>query len=280
MNVHQRQDIGETFDERTPLEPPAVDDYGKNKLAAEQAVRAAVSGALSAIILRPTRIYGPFSKTFTVRPLQALAQGRFAVGGDPDVPANMVYVDNVVDAIAHALVAPPRPADDNSFLITDPDQLTLRGFYEFFGQRVGGAVDVVAGDPAGAPAQAGFASRWIGGARTIALSPEVRGLVRRILETEPIGTWPRRVWDTSPGLQARALKLFKVDAAVVYRPAASEDAPKLVYRGEAARVSSAKAMKDLGYAAPVSLDRALALTLAWAEYARLVPAGGPGSHLS
>jgi nucleoside-diphosphate-sugar epimerase len=72
MFVHRRDGTG-TLDETTPLEPPAHDDYGRNKLLAEQAVAEVSAQGLSSVILRPTRIYGPFSKTFTVRPLDAIS---------------------------------------------------------------------------------------------------------------------------------------------------------------------------------------------------------------
>ena len=48
----------------------------------------------------------------------------------------MVYVDNVVEAIAHALDAPVN-LSGSAFLITDPDQISLNEFYDYFGRAVG-----------------------------------------------------------------------------------------------------------------------------------------------
>src|SRR5262249_17420136 len=80
MAVH-RNGEGQPIDETWPIDPPPL-GYGRNKLLAEREIDKAVARGLSAIILRPTRIYGPFSGTFTVRPLQALAEGRLVLSGN------------------------------------------------------------------------------------------------------------------------------------------------------------------------------------------------------
>ena len=115
-------------------------------------------------------------------------------------------------------------------------------------------------------------------ARTIALSSEVRALIHRIMDTDPVGALPKWMWNASPDLQRRLLRLFKVDAAVVYRPTRGAVAADLVYYGGAALVSSAKAERDLGFVPSVSRERAMALTLAWAHHARLVPAATDASQ--
>src|SRR5262249_36273502 len=158
MAVH-RPDVADVLDERTPLEPSPANTYGRNKLLAEKAVREIGSKGLSIIVLRPARIYGPFSKTFTVRPLQALSEGRLALSGNPDVPANMVYVDNVVEAIARALEAPDT-LNGSDYLINDPDQLTLQQFFNYFGQPTGAIVRLVDARPTSRDGDRGFVARW------------------------------------------------------------------------------------------------------------------------
>ena len=270
MAVHQ-PDVPGALDESVPLEPKSGDTYGRNKLLAEQHIREAGSRGLPGIILRPARIYGPFSKTFTVRPLQALSEGHLAISGDPDVPANMVYVDNVVEAIATALEAPDT-FNGASYLINDSDQLSLRGFFDYFGQTFGASVRLVEAPPSDIhDRRSGALAHWWSGFRTIVLSPEVRALVHRIMDTDPIGTIPRRLWEGSPGLQSSLLRLFRVDAAVVYRPAPGKSRDDLLYYGGPALVSSAKAERELGFHPIVNRERAMALTLEWAQHARLVP---------
>jgi nucleoside-diphosphate-sugar epimerase len=265
MSVHQRLSSG-VLDESVPLNPPPDDSYGRNKLQAEEAVRKLHS--LSSIILRPARIYGPFSKTFTVRPLQALSQKRLAISGNPDVPSNMVYIDNVVGAIALALEAPDERVG-SSYLINDPDQLTLQEFFDFFGRAEDLKVRLVPAPAEAAPAR-GLAARWLEGSRAIVLSSELRALVHRILDTDPVGAVPRWLWNASPDAQAKLLKLFRVDPVMIYRPSDTQGEGDLVYNGDNSLVSSAKAERELGFRPIVSREDAMDLTLTWSRYARLV----------
>jgi nucleoside-diphosphate-sugar epimerase len=267
--VHRRDAAG-VLDESAPLDPGS-DGYGQAKLAAERALEAVAKQGLSTIVLRPVRIYGPFSQTFTIRPLQAISEHRFAIRGDANVPANMVYVDNVVEAIAQALEAPDR-LGGSAYLVSDAEQVSLREFYEYFAAAAGLDVRLVPASSNGAAAAApGVASRWLKGFRTIATSPELRGIVRRVIETDPMGTLPRRLWNASPKLQQSLLRRFGADAAVIYRPSTGTSSGDLLYYGEPARVSIEKARTELGFAPPVPRERAMTLTLEWARSARLLP---------
>jgi len=271
--VHQRDAVSR-IDEGVPLNPAAGDTYGRNKLDAEEALTALLRKGLSAIVLRPTRIYGPFSRTFTIRPLEALSEGRFAIGGDSEVPANMVYVDNVVEAIACALDAPQR-LSGSAYLVTDPDQLSLRDFYGYFADAAGADIRLrPEWQPNGSSPRQSVVNRWRAAIRTIACSPELRGFVHRVIDTDPVGTLPRWLWNLSPTVQQSLLRRFGADAAVIYRPVSADSAKELVYHGEPALVSSAKARSELGFTGAVPRARAMALTLEWARYARLLPERG------
>jgi nucleoside-diphosphate-sugar epimerase len=272
--VHQREGVSR-IDEDVPLNPVSGDTYGRNKLDAEEALAAILRKGLSTIVLRPTRIYGPFSKTFTIRPLDALREGRFAIGGDSEVPANMVYVDNVVEAIARALDA-PQALSGSAYLITDSDQLSLRDFYRYFAEAARADVRLrPEWQPTnGSSSRQSVVNRWRGAIRTIACSPELRGIVHRIIDTDPVGTLPRWLWNLSPAVQQSLLRRFGADAAVIYRRASPDLAKELIYHGERALVSSAKARSELGFVDVVARARAMALTLDWARYARLLPVGG------
>ena len=220
----------------------------------------------------PFAVSSKHSKTFTVRPLQALLEGRFAIAGDPDMPANMVYVDNVVEAIARSLEAPDN-LGGSAYLVSDPEQLSLQAFYQYFARPSGASIHLV---PARSADDVGSRPGWLAGLRAIALAPEVRALVHRIMDTDPVGALPRRLWEASPDMQRRLLKLFRVDAAVIYRPsAAGGDGEFLDYSGESALVSSGKLRRELGFAAAVPPSRAMALTLEWATEARLVKVEHP-----
>ncbi len=269
--VHQR-DQGGTIDEQTALNPPADDSYGQAKLAAEQALALVAKQGLSTIVLRPTRIYGPFSRTFTVRPMEAMLRDQFAISGSPDLPANMVFVDNVVEAIAAALEAPDARSG-GAYIVTDPDQLSLGDFFGYFARAAGARIHLL---PARQPASAGARAGWISGLKTIALAPEVRALVHRIMDTDPVGAMPKRLWEASPDVQRRLLKLFKVDAAVVYRPAPGGAAGEMLdYWSEPGRASCGRLEAELGWSAPLTRERAMAITLEWATAARLTRMEAP-----
>jgi predicted dehydrogenase/nucleoside-diphosphate-sugar epimerase len=269
MLVHQMPDAP-CVDEQAPLCPRPGDTYGQSKLAAERALRQAAR-SVPVICLRPTRIYGPFSRTFIVGPLQALAERRLVVGGNVEAPANMVYVDDVVEAIACALAARDSAAGEG-FLVNDPEQLSLKAFYRYFADATGCELQVRPGDdavPLDGP-HGSWTARWWEGLKTVARSPEARLLAHRVLDTDPVGTLPRRVWERSPALQRRVRRWLHVDAAIVYHRPAAPPEPEVVFRVDRPLVLSEKAHALLGFAPRVGRERGMALTLAWAKYARLV----------
>jgi predicted dehydrogenase/nucleoside-diphosphate-sugar epimerase len=267
MAVHGDR-VPARLDEHAPLDPGTGFSYGRAKVLAEQQLAKVTARGLSAISLRPARIYGPFSRTFTVRPLVALRSGRLSLCGDAETPSNMVYVDNVVEAILRALDASDVERGE-AFLISEPDQLSWKEFFGYFAEAAG--ADITVGPyPKPAPAPPGRVRRWLHGGREIVLSPELRALAKKVMWTDPFGVWPRKLWDRSPALQQRVLGALGVDAAVVYRerpPAAGETTE---FRIDPTLVVFDRAMSRLGYKGLVPRDRAMQLTLEWAREARLV----------
>jgi predicted dehydrogenase/nucleoside-diphosphate-sugar epimerase len=255
--------------ESSPLDPGTGADYGRAKYLAEKAVLEVAARGLGAILLRPARIYGPFSRTFTVRPLQALREGRLVLSGDADSPSNMVFVDNVVEAILKALNAPGTECGE-AFLINDRDQLSWRDFYQHFAIGRNASVRVTSRSSQESRAATGLVRRWMGGMREIAFSPEVRSLAKKIMWTDPVGTLPRRWWERSPGLQQRVQRTLGIDAAVTYREPSPPPPELLEFQIDPTLVVFDKAVRRLGYAAVVPRDEALRLTREWATAARLL----------
>jgi hypothetical protein len=268
MAVHGNR-VPARLDETVPLEPGHGADYGRAKYLAEEAVNEAASRGLRAISLRPARIYGPFSRTFIVRPLAALREDRLVLAGDAETPSNMVYVDNVVEAILRALGAPDSALGE-AYLISEPDQLSWRAFYEFFAEGTRSHVRVTGRPESGAGVQPGLVGRWTAGMREIAFSPEVRGLAKRVLWTDPIGTWPRRWWERSPALQKRVQRALHIDAAVTYREQPAPAPDVVEFQIDPTLVVFEKAAAGFGYAGVVPRDEAMRLTREWARAARLI----------
>jgi nucleoside-diphosphate-sugar epimerase len=87
-------------------EPPANEEYRfqpgdvyqESKLRGELAVRAYIPKGLKVTIVRPTGIYGPGDKRF-LKLFRAVKKGTFVMFGDGNVLYQMVYIDDLVNAI-------------------------------------------------------------------------------------------------------------------------------------------------------------------------------------
>jgi nucleoside-diphosphate-sugar epimerase len=266
-----------TIDESRPLSPQRGSEYGESKAAAERAVLEVVGRGLEAVILRPARVYGPFSRIFIQRPVPAIARRSFRWLGNPDVPADMVYVDNVVAAILAALAAPTSSARGDVYNVGEESRVTWREFYEYFARRMGvPLVAPVVERGAGALAEKERAAwydplAWWRGMRQIVSSPEFKGLGRRVLATPPVGLAPRWALERFPGVERAVRRLIGADDALpVYRRLAAAEPDWVEMGSGGAVVSIAKARRMLGYDPPVGLERGLERTWEWLTYARLV----------
>jgi nucleoside-diphosphate-sugar epimerase len=273
MAVHGDR-VPPRLDEASPLDPGEGFGYSRAKFLAEQAVSELAGQGLPAITLRPTRIYGPFSRTFTIRPLLALKRDALWLAGDADSPANMVYVDNVVSAILRALAA-PAAEHGQAFFVSDEEQLSWRAFYGFFAEAAWATVHVSPAAETRGAGRPGWIRSWAGAVRQIGTSPELRALVKKIMWTDPIGRVPRALWDRTPWLQERALRAAGVDQAVVYRETPPEPPERVVFTIEPTTIDITKARTRLGYRPLVRSDRAMQLTREWARHARLLPEDAP-----
>lgn len=89
-------------DEREPVRLSGA-VYGDTKVASEQVVlQAHAAGEISATVVRPTDVYGPGSRPWTILPVQMLRAGQVllpAHGRGSFVP---IYVDDLIDAVVRA----------------------------------------------------------------------------------------------------------------------------------------------------------------------------------
>ncbi len=260
------------LDESTPISPPRGDDYAESKSAAEMEVLRAAASGLPAVIFRPGCVFGPFSQTFVIRPIRFMKQGRLFLVGTEGTASNTLYIDNLVHAILLGLDAPAELARGEVFTLSDGDLMSWEDYYGYFAAELGYQVKTKppAGSENSRSGKSGILrSLWNGGL-SIAKSPEFRGLGRRVLETDPIGTVPRSLLERSPGLDRRLRKLVGADAATVYRPPAQSDRSD-VYEvfPRQAQISVGKARRVLGYEPVVSKDVALDTTLKWLRAAGL-----------
>jgi len=103
------------------------DDYVKTKLKTEECVKQHVLSKsntnMKYTIIRPTRIYGPYSAYWTERLIEGIAQRKKLLINDfKDNPSNFVYVDDVCDAISICILN--EKAYNNDFNINGEKSLT------------------------------------------------------------------------------------------------------------------------------------------------------------
>jgi predicted dehydrogenase/nucleoside-diphosphate-sugar epimerase len=269
------EQVAGTITEETPARPRKGWDYAESKYAAEQVVLEAAAKGLQAIVLRVAVVYGPHNMTITVRPLQHLVKNRLFLVECRDVPSNTIYVDNLCAAIQLALERAP-DLSGQTFLLSDDDGCTWGDYFGYFANRLGMPINHVprpapSANPAGG--QKSLLGRWASGTRDLVLSSEVKALARRIYLSDPWGTPARWGIDRFPRAASRLKNLIKPDEGFVYRPnpVRSDDLAPFTVDPIHAEVTAEKARRMLGYQPVVSREQALALTLAWAQYARIVP---------
>jgi predicted dehydrogenase/nucleoside-diphosphate-sugar epimerase len=262
--------------EQTPVNPGKGSDYAESKYAAEQIVLEAASRGLPAIVLRIATVYGAHNMTIVTRPLQHLLQDRLVLVDCRDVPSNTIYIDNLCHGIQLALEAPSH-LNGQIFVLSDDDGFTWGEFFGFFADRIGANVHHVARDELGKRAMAASTPtlrRWFGSTRDLITSTETKALARRIYQSEPWGTPARWFVDRFPQAAERLKRVARPETAFVYRPrpVVESDAAPFRLTPISARVRTDKARQVLGFEPVVPRLRALELTLAWARYARIVPA--------
>lgn len=105
---------GRRIDETHPPRP--ISDYGKTKLAGEEAVRELAGGRLSYAIVRPSAVYGPRDTDIRIffRLIRNGAAPRLG-GGDREI--DIVYVDDLAEAL---ILASERPeAHRQTYFVND-----------------------------------------------------------------------------------------------------------------------------------------------------------------
>jgi len=106
---------------------PAGRDYGKSKKIMQDWCLefAKTQTRTRIIVLNPTCVYGPNGKTYTTLPLTLANSNRFCWIDNGKGKANIVYIDNLLDAIETSLKV--KEAHGLNFIIND-DTLTWKSF--------------------------------------------------------------------------------------------------------------------------------------------------------
>lgn len=110
--------------------------YAAAKLEAETVCHAFSQRAVPVVILRPTIVYGPFSESWVVEFVGRMRQGRWMLPPeDCQGMCNLLYVDDLVAAISHALHDPR--AVGETFIVNGPDNVTWQDYFVGLSQAAG-----------------------------------------------------------------------------------------------------------------------------------------------
>jgi len=119
------------INEESNYTPHPDDDYCRSKIDSEKiAFYYYKNHGLPLVILRPTNIFGPYSKPWTINLINMLKQGCYVLVDGGNSPSNFLYVDNVIDAIKLAILN-----DDvigEAFIISDNEQITWREVFSAY----------------------------------------------------------------------------------------------------------------------------------------------------
>ena len=122
-------------DETTPFEP-CGNLYCDTKIAAEKAVWAAHDEArLPVVVIRPANVYGPYSSSWTLRPIKLINSGQMILINGGTGLCNYVYIDNLLDA---TIAATKRDESVGEvYLVSDGMPVTWKEFFGYYGQMAG-----------------------------------------------------------------------------------------------------------------------------------------------
>jgi nucleoside-diphosphate-sugar epimerase len=88
-----------------------------------------------AVVIRPGDVYGPGSVPWTIRPVEAIRSGTFALPGSGEGIMTLIYVDDLVDAIVAATSAPG--VEGLAMAVWDGEPVTASEFFNRYSSMLG-----------------------------------------------------------------------------------------------------------------------------------------------
>lgn len=230
--------VSGTIDESAPLQYTG-DEYNRMKVDAEKICWEYIEKGLPIAILRPSIVYGPFSKNWSTRFAKLLIAGKWGIYEKyGQGKCNLIYVDDLVQAITLALQVDR--AAGNAFNIVHPEIGTWNDYFIRFNAQLG------------LPPL-----KTIHNAQALSKSAVI----------EPVRALGRVVRDHFMGpVKMIADRVDMVKTLLKYTEAAVKSTPspgEFQLFNKAVSLTSAKSRKVLNYAPAHSLDQGLALTTAW-----------------
>jgi nucleoside-diphosphate-sugar epimerase len=136
---------------------PAGIPYIDTKGASDELARARATRGEPIVVLRPGDVYGPGSKQWAVRPLEAIRSRQFALVGKGEGLILPTYVDDLIESIVLALTVPG--AEGAAITVWDGHAVTSAEFFNHYAQMLG--KDRIPSLPAPVVAVAGAAQELV-----------------------------------------------------------------------------------------------------------------------
>jgi 2-alkyl-3-oxoalkanoate reductase len=244
--------------ETTPLPRRPQLPYNAAEAEAERRWhQARANGKVELVILRPGIVWGPRSRWVT-EAVRAMRAGTFGWLDGGRGLINPIYVDNLVQAIDRACVA---PVDGETFLLNDPRPETWREFFTPWLEACRIAPDKVPEAPPHRPAR-GWAARLERlrvHSFTQRVAPKIPGVLKRVVKAV-MGALPAPpAPDALGGMEAGAPE-----------PTTLTEELTLLERC-AWRFPVEPAVTRLGWQPGVDWPTAVERTLSWMEFAEQLP---------
>lgn len=252
------------------------DFYSDTKLDAERTmIGYHRDKGLPVVVIQPTIVYGPYSKPWTLGPIQQLKESQVVLVEGGGGLCSAVYVDDVVDAIV--LASERKEAIGQDFLISADSPVTWRDFYNAYERMLGfsSTVEMSIDEIEAHRAKERKASRTIPQVmRVIRNNPRMR---RRLLKLPAIGLPYRALSSLAPDWAwARLKTCWSGDANPAPSAKISPEKPielpnafQTQFHRAKTRVSIDKAKRLLGFTPKFDFEQGMQLTAAWANWANL-----------
>lgn len=122
-------------DESSPVMSAGNDWYSKAKAQAESHCHSAILSGLPVTIIRPTIVYGPFSRVWTMSIASRLQSGSIKVHPHANGLCNLLYIDDLVDFINLSILN--KLAINDTFIVNGPGVLTWNQYFMLFNDALG-----------------------------------------------------------------------------------------------------------------------------------------------
>lgn len=247
--------------------------YGNEKLAQEHRVlRWGRRASLPVVILRPPFVWGP-SSYFTIDLINRIRSSNLALVDEGLNPCNLVYVDNLVEAILLAIWKPE--AAMQTFFVTDSDGVSWGQCLEGHAALLNRSLPHIRQADLVDPPKESYLGESIRALPRVLLSGELRKLLKQVpmirsIESVFYAGFQSLSRDTQENLRLRIsgpTVIRKKDSRL--NKVFSRDN---IHSAQSRKVahSNERARRLLGYTAPISYAEGMTLTEAWLRYARVI----------